>query len=94
MFNQWQIALAGPYAPPLKTLNLGAKVFLSPEKETYSAQERAKKEMYYRLPIEAASAAGLLPAAKEWQNAINNYIYADLKRANSNQKPQDALPEK
>ena len=95
MFNQWQIALAGPYAPPLKTLNLGAKVFLSPEKETYSAQERAKKEMYYRLPIEAASAAGLLPAAKEFQNAINNYIYADLKRANSNkeEKIEDALPE-
>tara|TARA_R110000868_G_scaffold381669_1_gene648065 strand:- start:47 stop:2458 length:2412 start_codon:yes stop_codon:yes gene_type:complete len=94
MFTQWQIALAGPYAQSAKVLNLGKKVFLSPEKETYSAQERAKKEMYYRLPIEAASAAGLLPAAKEWQNAINNYIYADLKRANSNQKPQDALPEK
>lgn len=96
MFPQWQIALAGPYAQSAKVLNLGAKVFLSPEKETYSAQERAKKEMYYRLPIEAASAAGILPAAKEFQNAINNYIYADLKRANSNQKEkiEDALPEK
>jgi hypothetical protein len=84
------ISMAGPYTPALNTTVLIGKNFgalssrVMGEGTTKKEPEAIRREdmtINYRIPLELAGNAGLIPFYKDVKRAVNDEIYKDLRKA-------------
>ena len=95
------VSMAGPYTPALNTAVLIGKNFGAisskvrgegPTKKEPEAIRREEMTLNYRIPLELAGNAGLIPFYKDVKKAVNDEIYKDLRKAAST--PDSSLPSK
>ena len=93
------VNMAGPYTPALNTAVLIGKNFGSisnrvmgkgPTKKEPEAIRREQMTVDYRIPLELAGNAGLIPLYKDVKKAVNDEIYKDLRKAANT--PESSLP--
>jgi hypothetical protein len=93
------VNMAGPYTPVLNTAVLIGKNFGSisnrvmgkgPTKKEPEAIRREQMTVDYRIPLELAGNAGLIPLYKDVKKAVNDEIYKDLRKAANT--PESSLP--
>jgi hypothetical protein len=84
------LSMAGPYTPALNTAVLIGKNFgalssrVMGEGTTKKEPEAIRREemtVNYRIPLELAGNAGLIPFYKDVKRAVNDEIYKDLRKA-------------
>lgn len=72
----------GPFSPALRTLQFaGEKLTAAPKKEA-DAIARAEMELKYRLPLEVAGQAGLIPFYKDIRKIVLAEMYKGLDKSN------------
>jgi hypothetical protein len=93
------VNMAGPYTPALNTAVLIGKNFGSisnrvmgkgPTKKEPEAIRREQMTVDYRIPLELAGNAGLIPLYKDVKKAVNDEIYKDLRKAANT--PESSIP--
>jgi len=96
------INMAGAYTPALNTAVLIGKNFgaLSsrvmgdgPTKKEPDAIRREDMTVNYRIPLEVAGNAGLIPFYKDIKRAVNDEIYKDLRKAASTPESSITTPD-
>ena len=93
------ISMAGAYTPALNTAVLIGKNFgaissrVAGEGSTKKEPEAIRREdmtVNYRIPLEVAGNAGLIPLYKDIKKAVNDEIYKDLRKAANT--PDSSIP--
>ncbi len=79
--QDFMINMLGPAAPTVRTSVLVAEVMTAPPKKEADAIERAAKEKYIRVPLEALGQAGLIPFYKDTRKVVLAEMYKDLNKA-------------
>ena len=72
----------GPFSPSLRTLQFAIETLTEAPKKEADAIRRAEMELKYRLPLEIAGQAGLIPFYKDIKKIVNAEIYKGLDKSN------------
>jgi hypothetical protein len=83
-------AVAGPFAPAMKTASFALKTLGAADKKEDAAIERADDEKYYRLPLEIFGNLGYVPLYKDIRTIVNKNIYAALDKELKKQEKKKA----